>query len=110
MSRPPKGTPTREGHAFALAAALLFGGGNVAARAAITMGLDPLWAAGLSYVSGGVLLSPWLRKARHFDGRDRRLLAVVVLAGAIAAPLMLYEGLARTGAVVASLLLNLEMA
>src|SRR5207248_1261022 len=82
-----------------LAAALLFGGVNVAARAAITMGLDPLWAAGLSYVSGGVLLSPWLRKGHSFDARDRRLLSVVVLAGAVAAPLLLYEGLARPGAV-----------
>lgn len=108
-NHPPRSRSTRSGIVLALAAAALFGGVNASVRAAIGLGLDPLWAAGLAYVSGGLLLSPWLRSAR-IPRADRPRLALVIGAGAIAAPLLLYEGLARTGAVVSSLLLNLEMA
>lgn len=112
MTSPPsnsRSTRSRNGIALALGAALLFGCVNAAARAAITMGLDPLWAAGLAYVAGGLVLSPWLRAAR-IERAEWPRFAIVVAAGAVAGPLLLYEGLARSGAVVASLLLNLEMA
>jgi drug/metabolite transporter (DMT)-like permease len=100
----------RAGYAFALAAAALFGVVNVAARVALLDGVPPLWAVGVSYAAGGVLLAPVLARRPAIARRDRPRLAVVVAAGAIAAPILLYHGLARTSAVDASLLLNLEMA
>jgi drug/metabolite transporter (DMT)-like permease len=92
----------------ALGAALLFGSVNVAARVALADGLQPLWVSALSYVMGGVALSPVLLRSR-VPRADLPRLGVVVLAGAIAAPLLLFYGLSRTSAVDGSLLLNLEM-
>jgi len=92
----------------ALGAALLFGSVNVAARVALQDGLQPLWVSALSYVVGGLALSPILLRAR-IPRADLPRLGIVVLAGAIVAPLLLFYGLSRTSAVDGSLLLNLEM-
>jgi len=96
------------GIACALLAALTFGSVNVAARVAITNGLQPLWVAAFAYVIGGIALSPVLRHGR-VQRADRPRLAIVVLSGAVAAPILLFYGLSRTSAVDSSLLLNLEM-
>lgn len=96
------------GIALALTAALLFGGVNAAGRIAILGGMQPLWVAGLAYLSGGLLLLPIALKARVARA-DWPRFALMVGFGAIAAPLLLYNGLARTSVVDASLLLTLEM-
>lgn len=86
----------------------MFGSVNVAARVAITDGLQPLWVGAIAYFVGGIALSPVLRRGR-IPPADRPRLAIVVLSGAIAGPILLFYGLARTSAVDSSLLLNLEM-
>jgi drug/metabolite transporter (DMT)-like permease len=82
----------------ALAAAILFGAVNAASRFAIEGGLQPPWVSALSYAVGGAALSPALRHARIAPA-DRPRLAVVVIVGAVVAPLLLFDGLARTTAV-----------
>jgi drug/metabolite transporter (DMT)-like permease len=82
----------------ALAAAILFGAVNAASRFAIEGGLQPPWVSALSYAVGGAALSPALRHARIAPA-DRPRLTVVVIVGAVVAPLLLFYGLARTTAV-----------
>lgn len=108
MSSPRPRSERALGVAFALGAAVLFGFVNTAAKASLNLGLAPLWAVGLSYLAGGLLLAPLLWRTR-IARADAPRFGVVVIAGAIAAPLLLYHGLARASAVDASLLLTLEM-
>jgi|SRR5581483_5367927 len=98
-----------QGILAALLAAVTFGAVNVAVRHAIEDGLQPLWAVAFSYAAGGLVLSPWLRKDRLAPA-ERPRMALVVAAGAVAGPLFLFFGLARTAAGTASLVMNLEMA
>lgn len=93
------------GVGLALAAALLFGLVNVAAKGST---LSPLHLGGAAYLLAGLALAPFLRSA-SVERRDApRVLAMALLGGALA-PLALFAGLARTSATHASLLLTLEM-
>lgn len=105
------------GAAFALASALLFGASTPFAKLLLGSGLSPWLLAGLLYLGSGLGLG-FVHLARRFFGQanseaslrrtDLPRLALVVLSGGIAAPLLLMVGLARTPASSASLLLNLE--
>lgn len=92
----------------ALAAALTFACVNVAARRAIVDGVQPLWMVAFTYLGGGLVMLPFARRAK-LAPPERLRMAGVVACGAIAAPILLFFGLARTGAADASLLLNAEM-
>ncbi len=107
---------SRHGIAIALLSAFLFGASTPWAK--ILLGaLDPWMLAGLLYLGAGVGLAI-VQVATRALGRsvgeaplrrsDLPVLGLVVLAGGIAAPLLLMFGLARTGSATASLLLNVE--
>lgn len=98
-----------QGLLAALAAAATFGAVNVAVRHALDDGLQPLWAVALAYLSGGLAMLPWARRAK-LDRADRKRMATSIVAGAVVAPILLFFGLQRTAAGTASLALNLEMA
>jgi drug/metabolite transporter (DMT)-like permease len=73
-----------------------------------------LLASGWVYLSSGLGLSLWLLLAprsreRSLSRADLPMLGLSILAGSIAAPLALFEGLARAPANLSSLLLNLEV-
>ena len=118
------GTPSttdrgmRQGVAYALLAALLFGVSTPFAKLLLS-DTPPVLLAGLLYGGSGVGLGVWLGLRRRLQPRDRPPGAawhgseVLWLAGAIAAggvlgPVMLMAGLARMPAASASLLLNME--
>ncbi len=94
-----------------LASALLFGAGAPAAK--LLLGTTSPWLlAGLLYIGSGVGLS-LLRLVRrppkvHLPRADLAPLAGAVLAGGIAAPVLLLLGLSHLPASGASLLLNAE--
>jgi len=104
---------------FALAAAALFGASTPLAK--LLLGeLSPLALAGLLYLGSGLGLlavrvlgrpfakaGPGSKEAPLFR-QDYVWLAGAVIAGGVAAPILLLWGLAGTGASEASLLLNLE--
>ena len=105
------------GAGVALASALLFGASTPFAKIMLGQGLDPVLLAGLLYLGSGVGLALVL-SGRRFVGaapteaplsrRDFSWLAVVVLFGGVAGPVLMMLGLAHIGASAASLLLNLE--
>jgi drug/metabolite transporter (DMT)-like permease len=107
--------PAAAGVASALAGAFLFGASTPVAKVLVG-GIEPLLLAGLLYAGSGIGLSLWLlaRRARPGAARvafargDAPWLAGAVVAGGIAAPVLLMFGLARTEASSAALLLNLE--
>lgn len=79
--------------------------------------VSPLMLAGILYLGSGVGLSLWLavRARLYRDERSSVLssadlpwLAAAILAGGVAGPILLMQGLARSDAANASLLLNLE--
>jgi drug/metabolite transporter (DMT)-like permease len=98
----------------ALTAALAFGVSAPLAKLLLSV-VSPLLLAGILYLGAGVFLGlvrrVWRRPAagRALTGRDRWILAGVVLAGGVAAPPLLLWGLARSPATATSLLLNLEV-
>ena len=107
------------GAANALAAAVLFGMSAPLAKMLLA-GTGPLLLAGLLYLGAGLglLVVGWLtgdrgtgasrtREAR-LRGADFAVLAAIVAAGGVAAPVLMLFGLQRVSAVVGSLLLNLE--
>jgi drug/metabolite transporter (DMT)-like permease len=100
---------------LALAAALLFGLSAPAAKVLLTIA-DPWLLAGLLYLSSGVGLGLY-RLARPLFGQPREAalarhdipwLAVAILAGGIAGPVLMLFGLASGSATQSALLLNLE--
>lgn len=103
----------RAGVARCALAALLFGAtAPIASRLAGEVGAFTL--AGLLYVGAGLAVAPVVvhRRRRGAGDRWRRAagrLAVAVVAGGAAGPVLLAAGLARTPAATASLLLNLEL-
>ncbi len=110
-------TGLSSGAGLALASALLFGASTPLAKLLLGQGLDPLLLAGLLYLGSGTGLALVLlaRKAAHaapseapLRRRDLPWLALVVVFGGVAGPVLMMLGLAHVDASAASLLLNLE--
>ncbi|HKS88330.1 MAG TPA: EamA family transporter [Stellaceae bacterium] len=101
---------------LALSSAALFGASTPFAKLLLGAGLDPWLLAGLLYLGSGIglaIVAAGRRRAGVFveaplRRADLPWLALVVLSGGIAGPLLLMVGLAATPAAAASLLLNLE--
>jgi drug/metabolite transporter (DMT)-like permease len=105
------------GAPLAIASAALFGASTPLAKALLGEGVSAWLLAGLLYLGSGLGLAAW-----HFVGRlsrraskeaplargDVGWMALVVLSGGVAGPLLLMLGLAQTSAASAALLLNLE--
>jgi drug/metabolite transporter (DMT)-like permease len=76
--------------------------------------VSPLVLAATLYLGSGLGLAGWIAlrprqaTATRFAPGDWPWIAVVILAGGVAGPVLLMQGLARTDAASASLLLNLE--
>ncbi len=102
---------TRRASAAALAAALLFGSGAPVAKTLLGAA-DPQVLAGLLYLGSGIALGGvrLLRRGTAWTPapRDATWLAGAVVLGGVVAPLLLLEGLSRTTASSASLVLVLE--
>lgn len=107
----------RTAPAAALAAAALFGASTPLAKLILGEGVSPILLAGLFYLGSGVGLTVFgvagraARRARSeapLRRGDLPWLALVVLFGGVAGPILLMVGLATTPASTASLLLNLE--
>jgi drug/metabolite transporter (DMT)-like permease len=102
------------GPLVAMLAAALFGASTPVAKMLLGHGIDPWLLAGLLYSGSGVGFSMvfLLRRRNANEPRLQRAdlgwLALVVLTGGVAAPLLLMVGLSHTSASSASLLLNLE--
>ncbi len=94
-----------------LLAALLFGLGTPAAKRLLD-GFDPALLAGVLYLGmGAALAGAYVARGApppRLRGAERLWLAVAVMFGGALAPWLLFWGLARTPATVASLLLNAE--
>jgi drug/metabolite transporter (DMT)-like permease len=95
----------------ALAAALLFGAAAPAAKVLLD-GIEPWLLAGLLYAGAGIGLLIWRRVRRapavRLEPGDGRWLAGAIVAGGVAAPVLLMAGLSAMPASGASLLLNAE--
>jgi drug/metabolite transporter (DMT)-like permease len=99
------------GIVYALLSAVLFG--VSAPFAKILLGeISPWLLAGLLYLGSGIGLAIarliWRSKEAGLAGQDVPWLGAAVLAGGVAAPVLLLFGLAQSSASEASLLLNLE--
>jgi len=101
---------------LALGAALLFGASTPASKVLLGR-VDPWMLAGLLYLGSGIGLGVFaLGRAglglaateARLGRRDLPWLGLVVLAGGVAAPVLLMLGLSQVSASSASLLLNLE--
>lgn len=105
------------GPLMAIASAALFGASTPLAKLLLGAGADPWLLAGLLYLGSGLGLAV-LRLGLRMAGRshdeaplrrsDAPWLALVVLAGGMAGPVLLMVGLNSTPASSAALLLNLE--
>ncbi len=105
------------GVVLAIASAALFGASTPLAKALLGRGVDPWLLAGLLYLGSGVGLAAF-RVGRRVLGRaseeaplrrgDLGWMALVILTGGVAGPLLLMFGLATTPGSSAALLLNLE--
>jgi drug/metabolite transporter (DMT)-like permease len=113
----PERTPNRSAAILALASATLFGASTPLAKLLLGDGVAPWLLAGLLYIGSGVGLTLTLlagralglaRREAPLRAADMPWLALVVLTGGIAGPVLLMLGLATTMASSAALLLNLE--
>jgi drug/metabolite transporter (DMT)-like permease len=105
------------GAPLALASAVLFGASTPIAKLLLGDGVNPWLLAGLLYLGSGIGLAA-MQLARRLASAPRSQaplrradlpwLALVVLSGGVAGPVLLMLGLATTPASTASLLLNLE--
>jgi drug/metabolite transporter (DMT)-like permease len=105
------------GVVLAITSAALFGASTPLAKALLGRGVDAWLLAGVLYLGSGLGLAA-LRIVRCAVGRtsdeaplrvgDLGWMALVILAGGVAGPLLLMMGLATTPASSAALLLNLE--
>jgi len=98
-----------------LIAALAFGLSAPLAKRLLDV-VSPLYLAGILYLGAGIFLGLtrrfWRNRpatGRPLAGRDRGILAGVVLAGGVLAPPLLLWGLERSSATTTALLLNLEV-
>jgi drug/metabolite transporter (DMT)-like permease len=102
------------GAPFGIASAALFGASTPLAKALLGEGISPWLLAGLLYLGSGLGLAlAWALRRRSSNEaplarRDWGWMALVVLAGGVAGPLLLMIGLVTTPASSAALLLNLE--
>ncbi|MBN9554896.1 MAG: EamA family transporter [Alphaproteobacteria bacterium] len=105
------------GPLFAIASAALFGASTPLAKLLLGGGADPWLLAGILYFGSGIGLTVlWI--IRHGNGTsisesplrraDLPWMALMILSGGVAGPLLLMLGLSRTSASSAALLLNLE--
>jgi drug/metabolite transporter (DMT)-like permease len=116
MTTPRIPVPSK-GALLALAAAALFGASTPLAKVLLGDGVDPWLLAGILYGGSGLGLGAWL-VLRRASGRahgeaslkmaDLPWLALVVLTGGVAGPVLLMVGLAHSAASTTALLLNLE--
>jgi len=107
---------SRAGIASALGAATLFGASTPFAK--LLLGeVPPLVLAGILYLGSGIGLAAWIALRSRLPGRepaaplargDWPWIASAIAAGGVAGPILLMQGLARSDAAAASLLLNLE--
>jgi drug/metabolite transporter (DMT)-like permease len=118
---PPNNSPTPKAHlrgpVFALLAAVLFGLSPPLAKLLVGE-TDPQLLAGLLYLGSGLGLGLMLLARRfrtsanvpreRIAGYEWSWLAGAILFGGVAAPVLLMQGLVRSEATAASLLLNLE--
>ena len=105
------------GAPLAIASAALFGASTPLAKALLGNGVNPWLLAGLLYLGSGFGLA-FLHYGRKFIGKasaeaplargDWGWMALVVLSGGVAGPVLLMLGLTTTPASSAALLLNLE--
>lgn len=107
------GNPRRSGIRDALAAAALFGVSTPLAKWLLGEArVSPVVLAGALYLGSGVGLALWrggtARREAPLRRRDVPWLGAAILAGGVAAPVLLLCGLAVTPAATGSLLLNLE--
>jgi drug/metabolite transporter (DMT)-like permease len=103
---------------LALSSAVLFGASVPLARILLGAGLDPGVLAGLLYLGSGaglalVTLVQHVRRAgsvreARVVAADVPVLALVIVAGGVLGPILLFFGLARMHASAAALLLNVE--
>ena len=101
---------------YALGAAALFGASTPFAK--LLLGeVSPLVLAAVLYLGSGIGLAAWIALRSRLPGRapvaqipraDWPWIAAAIAAGGVAGPILLMQGLARTDASSASLLLNLE--
>ncbi|MGH8707260.1 MAG: EamA family transporter [Burkholderiales bacterium] len=100
----------------ALCAAALFGASTPFAKLLLGA-VSPLVLAAILYLGSGIGLAGWIALRTRLPGRepvapipraDWPWLAAAIAAGGVAGPILLMQGLARTDAASASLLLNLE--
>jgi len=104
------------GVASALGAAALFGASTPFAK--LLLGeVSPLVLAAALYLGSGIGLAAWIAVRARLPGRapvapiaraDWPWIAAAIAAGGVAGPILLMQGLARSDASSASLLLNLE--
>src|SRR5437868_4672670 len=101
----------RRAIAYASLSALLFGASTPFAKLLIGV-MSPLALAALLYLGSGIGLAIWFA-FRHapvnLAAKDLPWLGAAIIAGGITGPALLMQGLARTDAASASLLLNLEV-
>lgn len=105
------------GAPLAVASAALFGASTPLAKALLGQGVSPWLLAGLLYLGSGFGLAV-IHYGRRLIGyptvearlgrKDLGWMALVVLSGGVAGPLLLMVGLTTTAASTAALLLNLE--
>lgn len=101
---------------YALGAAALFGASTPFAK--LLLGeVSPLVLAAALYLGSGIGLAAWIALRTRLPGRepaapimkaDWPWIAAAIAAGGVAGPILLMQGLARSDASGASLLLNLE--
>jgi len=105
------------GAPLAILSAALFGASTPLAKLLLGGGISPWLLAGLLYLGSGIGLAAIMagrRLVRHptreapLGRRDGGWMALVVLSGGVAGPLLLMLGLTTTPASSAALLLNLE--
>lgn len=102
---------TRSGVRNCALAALLFGASTPAASV-IAQDVRPLTLAGLLYLGAALAVLPWWivrRPDRSALRRDRRPLAIAIVAGGAIGPALFTGGLVDTPAATGSLLLNMEL-
>src|SRR5258706_6362612 len=116
MAESIAGGGMRPGVASALGAAALFGASTPFAK--LLLGeVSPLVLAAMLYLGSGLGLAVWIAVRAGLPGRETAApiartdwpwIAAAIGAGGVAGPILLIQGLARSDAASASLLLNLE--